>query len=74
VINTSWITRLLIERRPLQFSPEEKRLYDEALRAMKPRHARKLFEAARWKTIASSEQIVRVDCVRMMQGRHLLNL
>jgi CRP-like cAMP-binding protein len=61
-VNLYWITRLLIERRPVHFSPQEQRLYDKALRALKPRHARKLFEAAQWKTVAAGE------CI-MVQGR-----
>lgn len=57
-INAYWIARLSIERRPVHFSPEEQRLYDTALRSLKPRHARALFEAAAWKTIQPGEQIV----------------
>jgi len=58
VINAYWITRLTLERRPVHFSRDEQRLYDEALRALKPRHARKLFEAASWKTVVAGERIM----------------
>ena len=57
-INLYWITRLTLERRPTHFSPEQQRLYDKALRSLKPRHARKLFEAGQSKTIQPGEQIV----------------
>jgi CRP-like cAMP-binding protein len=66
-VNIYWITRLLIERRPVHFSPEEQRLYDEALRALKPCHARKLFEAARWERVPCGKQI-------MTQGQPLNTL
>lgn len=58
VINVYWITRLTMERRPVHFSPEEQRVYDMALRSLKPRHARKLLEAGKWKKLQSGEQIV----------------
>ena len=57
-INAYWITRLTLERRPVHFSPEEQRVYDTALRSLKPRHARKLFEAGQWTAIQAGEQIV----------------
>ena len=58
VINVYWVTRLTLERRPVHFSPDEQRIYDAALRSLKPRHARKLFEAGQWKEIPAGEQIV----------------
>lgn len=57
-VNTYWIARLSRERRPVHFAPEEQRLYDTALRSLKPCHARALFGAAEWKTIQPGEQIV----------------
>ena len=58
VINVYWVTRLTLERRPVHFSPDEQRIYNVALRSLKPRHARKLFEAGQWKAIPAGEQIV----------------
>jgi Popeye protein conserved region len=58
VINVYWITRLTLERRPVRFSLEEQRLYDQAFRALKPRHARKLFEAGEWRVVPAGERIV----------------
>ena len=57
-INIYWIVRLSLERRPVRFTPEEQRLYNQALRTLKPCQARNLFEAARWKTVQRGEQIV----------------
>lgn len=57
-INIFWIVRLLLERRPVHFSPEEKQIYDSSLRSLKPRHARALFEHAAWKTIQPGELVV----------------
>lgn len=58
VINSYWIVRLSLERRPVHFTQEEQRLYDKALRAMLPRDARRLFQAGTSKSVASGETIV----------------
>jgi CRP-like cAMP-binding protein len=47
-INIYWIIRLILERRPVQFSDEERRLYQLALRNMSERDAFKLFRLGRW--------------------------
>ena len=47
-INIYWIIRLILERRPVQFSDEERRLYELALRNMSERDAFKLFRLGRW--------------------------
>jgi CRP-like cAMP-binding protein len=57
-VNAYWITRLTLERRPVHFSPEDQRLYDKALRPLKPRHARKLLDAGQRKTVQAGEQVV----------------
>ena len=57
-INLYWIVRLMIERRPVHFTPDEQRLYEKALRTLKPCQARNLFEAARWKTVQRGAQMV----------------
>lgn len=58
LINICWIARLMNERRPVHFTPEEQRLYDKALRTLKPCQARNLFEAARWKVVPRGARIV----------------
>ena len=41
-INIYWIAKLILERRPVQFSDDEKRLYQLALRSLKEQDALKL--------------------------------
>ena len=57
-INTYWIVRLTLERRPVHFTPDEQRLYDKAFRTLRPCHARKLFQAGAWKSVNLGEEIV----------------
>jgi len=47
-INIFWITKLLLERRPVHLSDDEKRLYQLALRNLSPRDALKLFRLGAW--------------------------
>jgi len=47
-INIYWITRLILERRPPQFTDEERRLYQRSLRNMSERDAFKLLRMGRW--------------------------
>jgi len=47
-INIYWITRLVLERRPVPFSEDERRLYNLAFRNMKERDAFKLFCLGTW--------------------------
>ena len=47
-INVFWIAKLLLERRPVQLSEDEKRLYRLALRNLSPRQALKLFKLGAW--------------------------
>jgi hypothetical protein len=58
VINLYWIIRLLYERRPVHFTPEQQRLYEQALRTLRPRYARKLLEGGVWKDIDPGAAIV----------------
>ena len=57
-INVFWITILVFERRPVHFTPEQKRLWETALHRLKPRHARRLFEAGTLKSLAPNETVV----------------
>ena len=47
-INIFWITKLLLERRPVHFSDDEKRLYQIALRNLTEHDAVKLFRLGTW--------------------------
>lgn len=47
-INIFWITKLILERRPVHFTDDEKRLYQIALRSIKEQDALKLFRLGTW--------------------------
>ena len=57
LINTYWIVRLVIDRRPVHFTEEQKRLWETAFHRLRPRHARELFKRAKYKSIAPNEII-----------------
>lgn len=57
-INSIWIAKLLLERRPVQFSEEEKRLYEVAFRNMKPREALELFQRGAWTSEPAGTQLL----------------
>ncbi|MEM8744041.1 MAG: cyclic nucleotide-binding domain-containing protein [Pseudomonadota bacterium] len=57
-INVFWILKLLSERRPVQFSEDEKRLYKLALRNLSPRDALKLFKLGSWKTVPAGTPLL----------------
>lgn len=56
-INAYWIFRLGFERRPVHFTAEQKELWQTALHRLRPRHARTLFQRARYRSIAPNEVI-----------------
>lgn len=56
-INVYWIARLVFERRPVHFTPEQKRLWETALHRLHPRHARTLFQRAVRKSVAANETL-----------------
>ena len=58
-INSYWITRLLLERRPVQLDPDEQRLYQLAFRTLTPREALNLFKLGAWRSSASGERLVK---------------
>jgi hypothetical protein len=58
-INVYWITRLLLERRPVQLDPDEQRLYRLAFRTLTPREALNLFKLGTWRSPASGERLVK---------------
>ena len=47
-INVFWITKLILDRRPVPFTDEERRLYKLAFRNMSERDAFKLFRMGAW--------------------------
>jgi len=47
-INIFWITKLLLERRPVHFSDDEMQLYQLALRNLKEHDALRLFRLGTW--------------------------
>lgn len=49
-INIYWITRLIMERRPVQFTEDEQRLYESSLRNMTKHQAKKIFLLGEWTT------------------------
>ena len=61
VINIVWITRLLIERRPVKFNKDEERLYNLALRNIHRRDAHKLFKMATWSTFPAQTILLTQD-------------
>lgn len=63
-INIFWITKLLLERRPVQFTDEEKRLYEGAFRHLSERDALKLFRLGTWTAVP-------VGAALLTQGRHV---
>jgi hypothetical protein len=58
-INSYWITRLLLERRPVQLDTDEQRLYQLAFRTLTPREALNLFKLGTWRSSASGERLVK---------------
>lgn len=48
LVNVYWITKLLLERRPVPFTEDERRLYNLVFRNMNERDAFKLFRTGAW--------------------------
>ncbi len=59
LLNLTWITLLLRERRPAHLTAEERKLHGLALRTLKPREVRRLFDAGEWCTFDESDLIQR---------------
>ena len=57
-INVWQIRILLLERRPVVFTPDELRLHQLSFRALTPREFAKLLKLARWDDIAADVEIV----------------
>lgn len=50
-INAFWVVKLFMERRPVHFNEEERRLRESALRHVDERDARRLFDMGKWTTV-----------------------
>jgi Popeye protein conserved region len=60
-INCYWIVRLLIERRPVHFTPDEARLRVLSFPSLTAREARDLFAMGAWDSIAADTSLVTHD-------------
>jgi CRP-like cAMP-binding protein len=60
-INIYWIVRLMIERRPVHFTPDEERLRQLSFPSLTPREARDLFANGIWNDIAVGGSVVGHD-------------
>src|SRR4029077_11212336 len=60
-INVYWIVRLIIERRPVHFSPDEARLRALSFPSLTPREARNLYATGTWDDIEPGASVVRHD-------------
>lgn len=59
LINVYWVARLLFDRRPFNFTDEQKRLWETAFHGMSPRYARALFKNGVVKTVPPNEIIAK---------------
>ena len=57
-INLYHIARILLEKRPIKFTPEEQRLYDLAFRTFEPREFLKLLKLGKWETATGGEKFL----------------
>ncbi|WP_419912659.1 cyclic nucleotide-binding domain-containing protein [Hoeflea sp.] len=57
-INLFWITKLALDRRPVPFTEEEKRIYRIAFRNIRERDAFKLFRMGKWTSVPASTKLV----------------
>jgi hypothetical protein len=60
-INLYWIVRLIIERRPVQFTPDEARLRVLSFPSLTPREARKLFTMGVWDDLGPDASVTKRD-------------
>ncbi|MCG8543471.1 MAG: popeye domain-containing protein, partial [Alphaproteobacteria bacterium] len=71
-INVFWITKLLLERRPVQFTDDERKLYQLAFRHLSEHDALKLFRLGTWTTVPAGTALLTqghaVDAVTLIAG------
>jgi hypothetical protein len=61
LINAYWIIRLLIERRPVHFTPDEARLREISFPSLTPRETRALYAMGAWDDIVPGTSLVGRD-------------
>lgn len=61
LMNLYWIVRLLIERRPVHFTPDEARLRKLSFPSLTPQEARDLYAAGAWDDVAAGASLVEHD-------------
>lgn len=61
VINIYWIVRLIVERRPVQFTPDEARLRELSFPSLTPHEAQKLFAVGAWDDLEPDKSVVERD-------------
>jgi len=57
-LNIFWIVRLLLERRPVQLSAEERQLCELVFRLVSPREMISLLKIGIWKTAEANERLI----------------
>lgn len=57
-INLYHITRILLERRPVKFTPDEKQLYELTFQNFEPREFLKLLKLGEWKTAGRGDRVL----------------
>lgn len=60
-LNVFWIARLLLERRPVKLSDDEKQLCQIAFRTLTPREMKKILKISSWENAAPGECFVSKD-------------
>lgn len=60
-INAYWIVRLLLERRPVRLTADERRLRELAFPSLTAREALNLYRTGRWEDLAPGASIVQHD-------------
>jgi hypothetical protein len=60
-INLFWIVKLMIERRPVHFTPDEAQLKLLSFTSLTDQEARSLFDAGKWEDLSPGESIVKHD-------------
>lgn len=58
LVNCYWIVRLIIERRPVQLTPDEARLRELSFPSLTAREARDLYATGGWEDIASQSSMI----------------
>ena len=60
-INVYWIVRLVLERRPVQLTAEERRLRELSFPSLTPRETLNLFKTGIWETLEAGMSLVEHD-------------